>query len=63
MESEETLSDNVWGAAMKVVPEKVMKFDLNAVADTLSHRSNLVKWRKVRDAFCPLSIKLFYIIF
>ena len=54
VESEETLSDNVWGAAMKVVPEKVMKFGLNAVADTLPHRSNLVKWRKVRDAFCPL---------
>ena len=34
MESEETLSDNVWGVAMKVVPEKVMKFGLNAVADT-----------------------------
>ena len=31
-----------------------MKFALNAVSDTLPHRSNLKKWKKLSDDQCPL---------
>ena len=39
----EDIRDRLWAKAVKLVPERVMKFALNAVSDTLPHRSNLKK--------------------
>lgn len=46
--------DKAWVATVKSVPQSVTKFALNAVCDTLPHRSNLRKWGKMGSDACPL---------
>ena len=49
-----SLADEAWATAVSTVPNRVMKFSLNAVCDTLPHRSNLKKWGKLLSDTCPL---------
>ena len=47
LDEERSLADETWAKAESTVLDKVMKFTLNAVCDTLPHRSNLRKWGKL----------------
>ena len=51
---EASLADEAWATAVSTVPNRVMKFSLNAVCDTLPHRSNLKKWGRLLSDTCPL---------
>ena len=51
---DESIGDKAWATAIRSLPEKVMKFGLNAVSDTLPHRVNLKRWRKIESDLCPL---------
>ena len=54
LDDEENIGDKAWATAVQSVPDKVMKFALNAVCDTLPHQSNLKRWKKVYNDDCPL---------
>lgn len=45
---------SVWAQALWELPEKVMKFTLNAAQDTLPHNANLHLWKKLSSPNCPL---------
>ena len=47
-------SSSIWAETIWSLPEKVMKFALNAIQDTLPHNSNLHLWRKKPSPDCPL---------
>ena len=53
---QEDICDRLWAKAVKLVPERVMKFALNAVSDTRTPfvNSDLKKWKKLSDDQCPL---------
>ena len=53
----EDIRDRLWTKAVKLVSERVMKFALNAVIDTLPHRSNLKRWKNHSEDQCPLAKK------
>ena len=54
IEEEVTINDKTWATAVKSLSDRVMKFALNAVSDTLPHRANLKKWKKIPSDSCPL---------
>ena len=47
-------ASTIWAQALWELPEKVMKFTLNAVQDTLPHNANLHLWKKLPSPNCPL---------
>ena len=48
---------SIWADAIWSLPEKVMKFSLNAVQDTLPHNANLNLWKKQPSPNCTLCSK------
>ena len=47
-------ASSIWAQVLWELPEKVMKFTLNAVQDTLPHNANLHLWKKLSSPHCPL---------
>ena len=47
-------ASSIWAQALWELPERVMKFTLNAAQDTLPHNANLHLWKKLSSPNCPL---------
>ena len=47
-------ASTIWAEALWDLPERVMKFTLNAAQDTLPHNANLHLWKKLPTPNCPL---------
>ena len=47
-------ASSIWAQALWELPEKVMKFTLNAAQDTLPHNANLHVWKKLSSPNCSL---------
>ena len=47
-------ASSIWAQALWELPERVMKFALNAVQDTLPHNADLHLWKKLPSPNCPL---------
>ena len=47
-------ASTIWAGVLWNLPERVIKFTLNAVQDTLPHNANLHLWKKLPTPNCPL---------
>ena len=47
-------ASTIWAGVLWDLPERVMKFTLNAAQDTLPHNANLHLWKKLPTPNCPL---------
>ena len=47
-------ASSIWAQVLWKLPEKVMKFAINAVQDTLPHNANPHLWKKLPSPNCPM---------
>ena len=46
--------DEIWSRVVLRLSDKVLKFAINAVQNTLQHNVNLKRWNKSESDLCPL---------
>jgi potassium voltage-gated channel Eag-related subfamily H protein 8 len=52
--SDDSRAPLLWSSTVTTLPERVFKFALNSLTDTLPHNSNLHLWKKITSPACNL---------